>query len=350
MHARRILVTALTAALALVLLAPQPAHAQADFSLDRLTISIWPEFDRTAALVFYTGMVGPDVPLPAEITLPLPPAASLHAVAYIDGGSLVYAPGYTVEGSLLTLTSPNGSFHVEFYDPALAIEGDGREYELGVTFPYAVANLYWEVQQPAETTAIAILPAPTGLTTDSLGLPLHVIDAGGLQAGEEARVQIAYTRPTTALTADLLQSEPLPTPVEAQPGGLPAWAIAVVIAAALVLAAAIIVVLVPRRRAAPEEAPSGETAAASAAAPADLAGDSPLTEREMEVLALLAEGMTNPEIGARLHISPKTAARHRENIMSKLGLHNRTELVKYAIQIGLVKLEGVANIAEEDEG
>jgi two-component system response regulator NreC len=64
-----------------------------------------------------------------------------------------------------------------------------------------------------------------------------------------------------------------------------------------------------------------------------------LTEREQEVLTLLAEGLVNREIGEQLGISPRTVARHRENIMRKLGLHSRTELVKYAIRIGLIALE-----------
>jgi two-component system response regulator NreC len=56
-----------------------------------------------------------------------------------------------------------------------------------------------------------------------------------------------------------------------------------------------------------------------------------LTAREHEVLAHLADGATNFEIAETLGISPKTVARHRENIMRKLNLHSRTELVKYAI-------------------
>ncbi len=63
-----------------------------------------------------------------------------------------------------------------------------------------------------------------------------------------------------------------------------------------------------------------------------------LTERQREVLALLAEGATNAEIAVELHISPKTVASHRENIMAKLNLHSRTELVKYAIRKGLIQL------------
>ena len=62
-----------------------------------------------------------------------------------------------------------------------------------------------------------------------------------------------------------------------------------------------------------------------------------LTPREHEVLALLAEGKTNDEIAAALKISRHTVARHRENLMSKLELHSRSELVKYAIRKGLIK-------------
>jgi two-component system response regulator NreC len=62
-----------------------------------------------------------------------------------------------------------------------------------------------------------------------------------------------------------------------------------------------------------------------------------LTEREKEVLAYLAEGSSNREIAEALVISPKTVARHRENLMQKLNLHSRAELVKYAIRKGIIQ-------------
>ncbi len=64
-----------------------------------------------------------------------------------------------------------------------------------------------------------------------------------------------------------------------------------------------------------------------------------LTERQREVLQLLAEGHTNQEIADRLVISPYTVQTHRHNIMRKLNLHNRTELVKYAIRHGITDLD-----------
>ena len=61
-----------------------------------------------------------------------------------------------------------------------------------------------------------------------------------------------------------------------------------------------------------------------------------LTPREAEVLELLAEDYTNEEIAQKLVISKHTVARHRENIMQKLELHSRSELVKYAIRKGII--------------
>ncbi|HEX9067309.1 MAG TPA: response regulator transcription factor [Ktedonobacterales bacterium] len=61
-----------------------------------------------------------------------------------------------------------------------------------------------------------------------------------------------------------------------------------------------------------------------------------LTEREREILKLVAEGNTNNQIAEQLIISPKTVDTHRTHIMDKLNLHNRAELVKYAMRRGLL--------------
>jgi len=62
-----------------------------------------------------------------------------------------------------------------------------------------------------------------------------------------------------------------------------------------------------------------------------------LTEREREILKLVAEGYTNNQIGERLFISPKTVDTHRTHVMDKLNLHSRAELVKYAMRRGLLE-------------
>jgi len=62
-----------------------------------------------------------------------------------------------------------------------------------------------------------------------------------------------------------------------------------------------------------------------------------LTPREMEVVKLIAEANTNRQIADALHVSEKTVESHRANVLSKLGMRDRVELVRYAIRRGLVE-------------
>ncbi len=64
-----------------------------------------------------------------------------------------------------------------------------------------------------------------------------------------------------------------------------------------------------------------------------------LTDREREVLKLIGEGYTSREIAELLFLSINTVERHRTNIMDKLGMHNKSQLIRFAIRKGLVKLE-----------
>lgn len=71
-----------------------------------------------------------------------------------------------------------------------------------------------------------------------------------------------------------------------------------------------------------------------------IAPDDTLTEREREVLQLVAEGFTNQAIAQQLQISVKTVGVHRLNLMQKLDLHNLADLTKYAIRTGMIGLDG----------
>jgi len=64
-----------------------------------------------------------------------------------------------------------------------------------------------------------------------------------------------------------------------------------------------------------------------------------ISDREREILKLIAEGKTNKEIAEMLFLSVKTVQAHRANLMRKLGLHDRVELVKYAIRKGIIGLD-----------
>jgi DNA-binding CsgD family transcriptional regulator len=61
-----------------------------------------------------------------------------------------------------------------------------------------------------------------------------------------------------------------------------------------------------------------------------------LTPREREVLHLAAQGYTNAQIGAQLVISPRTVEVHRANMMRKLGLRTQADLIRFAIQQGIL--------------
>ncbi|MFQ5856239.1 MAG: response regulator [Anaerolineae bacterium] len=73
--------------------------------------------------------------------------------------------------------------------------------------------------------------------------------------------------------------------------------------------------------------------------PSEQGGYDELTPREREILTLIAEGLTTREISARLVISINTVQTHRQNIMNKLDLHNKSQLIKYAISKGLITVE-----------
>ncbi len=76
---------------------------------------------------------------------------------------------------------------------------------------------------------------------------------------------------------------------------------------------------------------------ADAAARPDADPYEALTDREKQVLKLVAEGRTNKEVADVLGVSVKTAMSHREHIMQKLDLHSRTELIKFALRKGVIR-------------
>jgi DNA-binding NarL/FixJ family response regulator len=80
--------------------------------------------------------------------------------------------------------------------------------------------------------------------------------------------------------------------------------------------------------------------------PATRAHPAGLTSREVEIVALLAGGLRNPEIANRLFLSAKTVDHHVSSILAKLGVRNRAEVVREAARLGL--LEAPVRPAEAD--
>jgi len=209
--------------LLLCALLPAAASAQADLTLAELAIRIWPEYDRPSALVILNGQVK-DAAGPLTLRFALPESAAINAVAYLDeaSGSLLVAQ-YTFENGVLELQSPDGSFHVELYDLALAIDGDARSYSFTYQGEYAVDALTWEVQQPPDTLEMTTSPPAARSGVDQFGLATLIVDSGIVQAGQPVTLSLGYTRSSTALTTDLLQpstggaAAPAPAPAA---GGL----------------------------------------------------------------------------------------------------------------------------------
>src|SRR5512138_625661 len=182
--------------LTLVLTAPMGlARAQDAVSLASLTIRVWPEYDQPAALVFYIGKVVEGTALPVELRFQLPPAATLNAAAYIDDqtGSLLTAVT-KVDGNIVTVTSPNGSFHLEFYDAGLKIEGAQRTYSLVWQGDYPVQKLTLEAEQPMGARDVTAAPAGGSWTVDSNNLQSYVAAQSGLQAGQQVTLSISYAK------------------------------------------------------------------------------------------------------------------------------------------------------------
>lgn len=202
---------ALPAILLALLLAPAGVLAQGEtLRLELLTVRVWPEFDRPSALVFLIGEVDAATVFPVDITIDLPAGAQVNAVAYLDPdtNSLLMAQSQQ-EGSTLTITLEAPTFWVEFYDPALTIEGDRRSYAFNWTTPYAVDVILWEVQTPYNAQDMVIEPSEGGeMDTDQMGLPSMTIIEGGMAAGATLSLEFTYTKPDSILSADAMGVRP----------------------------------------------------------------------------------------------------------------------------------------------
>jgi hypothetical protein len=200
---RMVLCTAAAVIMAGALWAALPARAQEPPVIDMLTVRVWPEFDQPSALVFYVGEVAQGTALPVELRLPLPPGVTVSAAAYLDSatGTLLQAES-TQEGSELVVTSPNGTFWVEFYDAALQVDGDQRSYTLALTAPATINTLTYEVQSPYGARGLEVQPAGGTTGTDQYGLPVYSVTQSAVAAGSPLTLSFTYTKRGSALTVE----------------------------------------------------------------------------------------------------------------------------------------------------
>jgi len=185
--------------LSLVLIcAALAAPAVAQDRLERLEVSLWPEFDRPAMLVMMRAWVAADTPLPTTISLPMPAAAGTpSAVAYraADGSMLVAQNVLTTEGDTIrvALTTPAPEIRLEYY-VALDTRQPLRNYRFHWPGGIAIGEVSFDVVHPWGAVDVEVAPAGTRRK-----LPDGRIEErgrlGALTETDESTIDVRYTKP-----------------------------------------------------------------------------------------------------------------------------------------------------------
>lgn len=180
-----------------------PAAAQINATqLDSLAVELWPNYDRPAMLVLLTGTLPQNTPLPAMLTIPIPPGAEIHAVASFSAtGALMSDVNYTVEGGRLTLTTPALKFRVEYYDP-YKTDGDRNTYVFNWQSDLSIDAVSVVAQQPIAATDFTVDPPATSSAANrGDGLNYYSPPARPVGPGEPFAVTVSYTATATTLSA-----------------------------------------------------------------------------------------------------------------------------------------------------
>ena len=193
---------------------PQATHAIATAqsnsvppALDHVSLELWPDYDQEALLVLISGVLPETTPLPATITLPLPPEASINAVAYVDAanGALLNLD-HDVNGNTLTFVTPSLGFRVEYYQPYSIPTGTEREIRFAWTPPTAVSQIVTSIQQPLAAEAFTLAPPADQIQQLDTGLRYHLYNPRPLTAGQPLFIELSYDLPDNQLTQPLAQN------------------------------------------------------------------------------------------------------------------------------------------------
>ncbi len=204
--------------LILVAVVPGVVRAQSSITLERLQVSLWPEYDRPGVLVIYRAVLPAAQTLPVDLTFRIPAAAGEpNAVAYrADDLNLITMP-YTrqVVGDLamITFTATVREVQFEYYDPALEIQESQHRFTFNWPGDYAVSEFAVEVQQPAQATRMSMTPALGSGTLGNDGMTYFTAVLGSMAAGETQSLQLSYEKTGSALSFERLQPvEPIASP------------------------------------------------------------------------------------------------------------------------------------------
>lgn len=191
-------------------------------TLDLVTLELWPDYDREALLVLITGVLPESTPLPATLTLSLPPEADINAVAYRDEthGALLNM-AYVADTNSLTFTTPSRGFRVEYYQP-YQVTGTERTINFAWSLPTAVSELVTSIQQPLAAEAFTLAPPADEIRQLDTGLRYHLYAPRPFLAGQPHVINIRYDLPSNELTQQVAQSNAPHTPADLAFEPLPA--------------------------------------------------------------------------------------------------------------------------------
>jgi hypothetical protein len=213
--------------LILTFLAGGAALGQPFPPLGQVQISIWPEYDRPAALVIMTAWSPATASMPTTVALPMPTAAGMpSAVARrAADGSLLVANWTADEQGELTfvhIETDVPEVRIEFYAD-LEISDSGRKFKLPWPGGMEVGKLGYEVMQPLGSSGMTINPPATAQRLGTDGLTYFFADLGTKSPADAFSIELSYTKTGSELTAAALQPTFLPPPdQQAEPAAQPA--------------------------------------------------------------------------------------------------------------------------------
>lgn len=237
-------------------MAAAPGFAQSPVSLiDSLVIEIWPDYDKASVLVLLTGTLAGATPLPATVTLPLPEAAQLNAVARIDsqGGDMRDDISWNTDSpNTLTLITPELRFRVEYYFP---YKVDKNQHTFDYTWLAAVSvnNLQLWVQRPLAAIMIKAEPATAKVASRGDGFEYYTFPVQAVPAGRPVSISVTYEMSSDQLSLARIPPANTGTQPSVRPaapfGGIRfSWALVAVVAGTVIIIGALIWQIASRRR------------------------------------------------------------------------------------------------------
>ncbi len=222
--------------------------------IDSLNIEIWPDYDKASVLVLLTGTLPGDTRFPASVTLPLPKAAQLNAVARIDsqdGNMKDDIFSSTDPPGTLTFITPDLGFRVEYYLP-YTVNKNQRTFDYTWLAGISVNNFQLRVQRPTSAGTLNTVPATANVVRSGDGFDYHTFPAQALPAGQPFSLHVDYKMTTAQLSATSLP----PSNPSMQTPALPAtpstgsglnWALVAIVTGGLIIIGALIWQIASRR-------------------------------------------------------------------------------------------------------